>query len=141
MEHENIGSQPTIQNDLHAHPTGLNTTFGRALEGSKHDIQYFHKNYLDHVYAVSDDRGDIIEHYRYTAFGEPEFYNESGEQLSGSAIENDILWNVKRYSEESGLYMYLYLHYEAEHGRWLSRDPIAERGGVNVVGVPISTDA
>ena len=58
-EHESIGSQPVIQNDLHAHPNGLNTTFGRALEGDKNDIQYFHKNYLDHVYAVSDDNGNL----------------------------------------------------------------------------------
>ena len=131
-EHESIGSQPVIQNDLHADPNGLNTTFGRALEGDKNDIQYFHKNYLDHVYAVSDDNGNIIEHYRYSAFGEVEFFDATGSNIAASAIDNDILWNVKRFDADSGLYMYLYRHYDPAHGRWPSRDPIGENGGVNL---------
>ena len=133
-EHESIGSQPVIQNDLHADPNGLNTTFGRALEGDKNDIQYFHKNYLDHVYAVSDDNGSIIEHYRYSAFGEVEFFDATGSNIAASAIDNDILWNVKRFDADSGLYMYLYRHYDPAHGRWPSRDPIEEEGGLNLYG-------
>ena len=128
-EHESIGSQPVIQNDLHADPNGLNTTFGRALEGDKNDIQYFHKNYLDHVYAVSDDNGNIIEQYRYSAFGEVELFDGTGSSIAASTIGNDILWNVKRLDADSGLYMYLYRHYDPAHGRWLSRDPIEEEFG------------
>ena len=131
-EHESIGSQPVIQNDLHADPNGLNTTFGRALEGDKNDIQYFHKNYLDHVYAVSDDNGNFIEHYRYTAFGDVEIYSPVGLKIPVSLIGNDILWNVKRFDADSRLYMYLYRHYDPSQGRWLSRDPIEEDGGVNL---------
>ena len=134
-EHKDQASTPTIQNDLHAHPTGLNTTFGRALEGDKNDIQYFHKNYLDHVYAVSDDNGNIIEQYRYSAFGEVEIYNSLGLLIPVTLIDNDIMWNVKRYDGGSGLYMYLYRHYDPSHGRWPSRDPIGEDGGVNLYGV------
>ena len=133
-EHESIGSQPVIQNDLHAHPNGLNTTFGRVLEGDKNDIQYFHKNYLDHVYAVSDENGNLLEHYRYTAFGEVEIYSPVGLKIPLSLIDNDILWNVKRFDADSGLYMYLYRHYDSAHGRWPSRDPIEESGGLNLYG-------
>ena len=71
-EHESTTGQPVIQNDLWAHPSTLNKICARALEGDKNEIQYYHKNYLDHVYAVSDDNGNILEHYRYTAFGEVE---------------------------------------------------------------------
>ena len=131
-EHRQIASKPVIQNDLHAHPNGLNTTFGRALEGDKNDIQYFHKNYLDHVYAVSDDNGNVIEQYRYSAFGEVEVFDGTGLSIASTAIENDILWNVKRVDWDTGLYMYLYRHYDPEHGRWLSRDPIEENGGRNL---------
>ena len=58
-EHESIGSQPVIQNDIWAHPTALNKIIARAKEGSKHKLEWYHKNYLDHVYAVSDDNGNI----------------------------------------------------------------------------------
>ena len=34
----------------------------------------------------------------------------------------------------AGLYMYLYRHYDPAHGRWPSRDPIEEEGGVNLYG-------
>ena len=133
-EHRQIASKPVIQNDLHAHPNGLNTTFGRALEGDKNDIQYFHKNYLDHVYAVSDDNGNVIEQYRYSAFGEVEVFDATGIAIASTAIDNDILWNVKRLDWDTGLYMYLYRHYDPAHGRWMSRDPIGEYGGVNLYG-------
>lgn len=135
-EHEHQAGQDTIQNDLQANPSqrALNTIFARALEGSKFEIQYFHKNYLDHVMAVTNDNGNIIEQYRYTAFGEPEIYSPTGNKIAASAIDNDILWNVRRYEPATGLYMYLYRDYDAPSGRWPSRDPIEERGGVNLYG-------
>ena len=104
----------------------------RAIDGSKFDIQYFHKNYLDHVYAVSDDKGDILEHYRYTAFGEVTIYDENGNVETESQIDNSILWNTRRLDPVSGFYLYKYRHYSPELGRWLSRDPIEEDGGVNL---------
>ena len=61
-EHESSAGQPVIQNDLWAHPITLNKICARAVDGSKFDIEYYHKNYLDHVYAVSDDNGNIQEH-------------------------------------------------------------------------------
>jgi len=133
-EHKHQAGQTTIQNDLQANPSeqALNTIFARALEGHKYDIQYFHKNYLDHVMAVSADNGDLLEHYRYTAFGEPEIYAPNGVRLNVTNINNDILWNSRRYESASGLYMYLYRHYDAASGRWPSRDPIEEDGGVNL---------
>lgn len=135
-EHKHQAGQTTIQNDLQANPSeaALNTIFARALEGDKQDIQYYHKNYLDHVMAVSDDNGDILEHYRHTAFGEPEVYAPNGTKLATTDIDNDILWNVRRYEPATGLYMYLYRDYDAPSGRWPSRDPIEEGGGLNLYG-------
>ena len=95
-------------------------------------VQY--KNYLDHVYAVSDDFGDILEHYRYTAFGEVQIYNANGNQVATTQIDNHILWNTRRRDELTGYYMYKFRHYSAELGRWLARDPIEEQGGVNLYG-------
>ena len=105
-EHRHRAGQTVIQNDIFDHPTRLNSVVARAIDGSKFDIQWFHKNYLDHVYAVSDDRGDLLEHYRYSAFGEVTIYNELGNVIEESAIDNDILWNSRRLDNLRGFYLY-----------------------------------
>ena len=131
-EHKHTATQTVIQNDIFEHPSRLNAVIARAVDGSKFDIQWFHKNYLDHVYAVSDDSGDILEHYRYTAFGEVTIFDGLGKIQQTTQIDNDILWNTRRLDEVSGFYLYKYRHYSAELGRWLGRDPIEEDGGMNL---------
>jgi RHS repeat-associated protein len=131
-EHKHQAGQAVIQNDLWAHPTALNTIIARAVDGSKFKMQWYHKNYLDHVYAVSDDNGDILEHYRYSASGIVEFYDPVGNTLTASQITNPVLWNSRRYDEFTKLHYYKYRHYNPKLGRWTSRDPIEEEGGVNL---------
>ena len=43
-------------------------------------------------------------------------------------------FSTKYYDEETGFYYYGYRYYDPETGRWPSRDPINERGGVNLYG-------
>ena len=115
-----------------SHPSQLNSVIARAVDGSKFDLEWYHKNYLDHVYAVSDDSGDLNEHYRYTAFGEVTIYNNSGTVQSSTQINNTITWNTRRLDAVSNYYLYKYRHYDPQLGRWPSRDPIGETGGVNL---------
>jgi len=131
-EHKHQAGQTVIQNDIMEHPSRLNSVIARAVDGSKFELQWYHKNYLDHVYVVSDDDGDPIEHYRYSAFGEVTIYDESGNLENTTQIDNHILWNTRRRDEVSGYYMYKYRHYSPELGRWPSRDPIEESGGINL---------
>lgn len=84
--------------------------------------------------AVTSDTGHILEQYRYTAFGEVSIYSPTGQARASSAIDNDILWNVRRQDADTKLYMYLYRDYDALLGRWPSRDPIEEDGGINLYG-------
>ena len=131
-EHKHQAGQTVIQNDITSHPTRLNAVIARAVDGSKFKLQWYHKNYLDHVYAVSDDRGNLLEHYRYTAFGEVTIYNINGQVSNTIQINNTILWNTRRLDGLTGYYLYKYRHYSAELGRWPGRDPIEEEGGVNL---------
>ncbi|MFT6793168.1 MAG: RHS repeat-associated protein [Rubritalea sp.] len=93
-----------------------------AVDGSKFDLEWYRKNYLDCVYAVSDDSGDRNEHYRYTAFGEVTIYNNCGTVQSSSQINNQIMWNTRRLDEVSGYYLYKYRHYSPALGRWQMAD-------------------
>ncbi len=131
-EHLHRGGQAVIQNDIMSHPTRLNAVVARAKQGSKFKIQWYHKNYLDHVYAVSSKRGKLLEQYRYTAFGEIEIYNSLGRRTPVTRIGNDITWNTRRRDAVTKHYLYKYRHYDPQLGRWPSRDPIRERGGVNL---------
>jgi RHS repeat-associated protein len=115
-----------------SHPSRLNAVIARAVDGSKFDLEWYHKNYLDHVYAVSDNGGDLTEHYRYTAFGEVTIYNGTGTVQSSTQIDNAIMWNTRRLDAVSGYYLYKYRHYDPALGRWPSRDPIEEDGGINL---------
>ena len=133
-EHLHRGGQAVIQNDIMSHPTRLNAVVARAKQGSKFKIQWYHKNYLDHVYAVSSKRGKLPEQYRYTAFGEIEIYNSLGRRTPVTRIGNDITWNTRRRDAVTKHYLYKYRHYDPQLGRWPSRDPIEENGGENLYG-------
>ena len=48
-----------------------------------------------------------------------------------AADDNPFRWSTKYTDSESGLVYYGYRYYNAEMGRWISRDPVAEDGGLN----------
>lgn len=66
--------------------------------------------------------------YDYDAFGQSIRVTEPEENL------NPVRFSSKYTDEETGLLYYGYRYYSPEMGRWLSRDPIEERGGENLYG-------
>ncbi len=67
--------------------------------------------------------------YDYGPFGEP--IRQSGEY----ATLNPFRFSTKYTDNETGLLYYGYRYYDPVTGRWPSRDPIQERGGVNLYGM------
>ena len=60
-----------------------------------------------------------------------------GEPLTtptGLAAEMPFRFSTKYQDAETGLYSYIFRPYDPLTGRWLSRDPIEEDGGVNLYG-------
>jgi len=45
---------------------------------------------------------------------------------------NPFRFSTKYQDDESDLVYYGYRYYNASTGRWLSRDPIGEKGGINL---------
>ena len=70
----------------------------------------------------------IVAEYEYGPFGE--LIQATGKM----AKEFNILFSTKYYDWETGLYYYGYRYYSPTIGRWLSRDPIGEKGGRNLYG-------
>lgn len=77
---------------------------------------------------VDADTGELVKEYEYAPFGE--LLIESGD----STIDNPFKFSTKYTDDETGLLYYGYRYYSPVMGRWLSRDPLGEDGGVNLYG-------
>lgn len=70
--------------------------------------------------------GSVVAHYEYTPFGDA--FVASGVYAS----INEYRFSTKPLDAVGGLYYYGFRYYNPSTGRWPNRDPIGERGGVNL---------
>jgi RHS repeat-associated protein len=75
-----------------------------------------------------DSTGTVVAHYEYDPFGKT--------TVATGPKANDFAhrFSTKPLDATTGLYYYGYRFYDPNTGRWPSRDPIGERGGVNLYG-------
>jgi RHS repeat-associated protein len=77
---------------------------------------------------VDSASGTSVAEYEYGPFGEPL-------RVTGpAAAANSFRYSTKYTDAETGLVYYGYRYYCPSTGRWLSRDPIGVRGGINLYG-------
>jgi len=79
------------------------------------------------ITKVIDGSGTVLASYTYDPYG-----NKLAE--SGAWVNQPYQWSSKEFHAASGLVYYLYRWYAPELGRWPNRDPIEEKGGVNLYG-------
>ena len=102
-------TQPTATRPLAIQKDGSWFTYG-------HDVT---KN----VWEVFGPSGYVRTSYDYAPFGA---VTASGD------VTQPFQWSSEFYDSELGLVYYNYRHYSPTDGRWLSRDPIEEEGGLNL---------
>ncbi|MBV8212125.1 MAG: hypothetical protein JOZ08_02745, partial [Verrucomicrobia bacterium] len=94
---------------------------------------YYGKDHLGSIRNLIDSSGALQTHLDYGANGELT-------ELSG-ATQPDFAYTGLFYHQRSGLYFAEYRAYDSGLKRWLNRDPILEKGGINlyayVLGNPI----
>ena len=75
--------------------------------------------------------GSVAAHYEYDPFG-----NDITPSNRAGTAHNAFAhrFSTKPIDPDTGLYYYGYRFYDPLTGRWPSRDPIGERGGVNLYG-------
>ena len=78
------------------------------------------------VVGYWDETGALVAEYAYDAFGNT--ISSSGPMASFFPYR----FSTKYYDAETDLCYYGYRYYAPPLGRWISRDPIEERGGVNL---------
>ncbi|WP_339132888.1 MAG: RHS repeat-associated core domain-containing protein [Candidatus Electrothrix sp. GW3-4] len=72
--------------------------------------------------------GSVVAAYEYAPFG------GLTSAMGSYADVNPFRFSSKYADDVAGLYYHGYRYYSPELGRWLSRDPIGEEGGLNLYG-------
>ena len=99
--------------------------FDQGFEEGSNDY-YYTKDHLGSIREVVASDGTTIEAvYDYSPWGEVT-------KTGGTGVESDFLYTSHFYHSTSDLHLTLYRAYDPELGMWLSRDPIAENGGINL---------
>jgi len=78
------------------------------------------------VTDLVDENGDVVGHYDYDPFGN--IVSQSG----AMAQSNPFRFSTKYFEAQWNLYYYGYRYYSPGLTRWLSRDPIGERGSTDL---------
>ncbi len=87
---------------------------------------YYTMDHLGSVREMTDAAGAVQASYNYSPYG-------IREKLSGTE-DTVVGYTGHHHHQQSGLVLTLYRQYDPQTGRWLSRDPIAEDGGINLYG-------
>jgi len=101
------------------------------ISGTTTSAYHFHYDGIGNVTQITDLSGATTASYRYDAFGNTLL-------AAGTyAAQNRYRFSTKPLDSElasTALYYYGYRYYDPTTGRWPSRDPIEEEGGINLYG-------
>ena len=84
---------------------------------------YYQQDHEGSVTQLVNTSGDVIESYKYDAFGAPAIYDANGNPLSSSAYSNRFLFTGREYANAFGFYEYRARAYNPTLGRFMSEDP------------------
>lgn len=101
---------------------GIGGLLSRVTDGG---VQHYTYDGNGNVSELVNPEGSIAAHYEYDPFGI---------SLTATDSDNPFRFSTKYLDSETGLYYYGYRYYSPVLGRWLNRDPLGERGGLNLYG-------
>jgi RHS repeat-associated protein len=101
------------------------TTFGQEIPGAP-TTAFYHADGNGNVTALIFPNQQLAAKYLYDPFG-------NTLAMSGPLMNfNKYRFSSKYWNDNSALYYYERRFYDPNLGRWLNRDPIQERGGLNL---------
>jgi RHS repeat-associated protein len=130
----NVGTTPTLSKtnlwgmDLSGTMQGAGGVGGLLSVKDSSGTHYPTFDGNGNVSEYLSSTGTVVAHYEYDPFGRTTV-------ATGTKVQDfSHRFSTKPVDAETGLYYYGYRYYDPVTGRWPSRDPIAERGGVNLYG-------
>lgn len=93
---------------------------------SSDTAHYYHQDALQSVTVITDGSANKSAEYEYDVYGK--IKDKTG------TFKNEITYTGRWLDEDTGLHYYRARWYDADNGRFISRDPIGFMGGVNFYG-------
>ena len=123
------GNQPAEERDAAGNVTRRFYPQGEQAGAVKY---FYTKDHLGSIREVLGANGTMLSSSRYDAWGVRTTQGAQGAQGAQDAASFGFTGHLEH--EELGLVFTLYRAYDPVTGRWLSRDPIGESGGINLYG-------
>jgi RHS repeat-associated protein len=98
---------------------------GESLVGISNNTNYYYT--IDHLSSVReaiDANGLLATRYAYDPYGQKSVLKEN--------VQTTVSYNGDYVHQKSGMYLTWFRPLDSASGRWLSRDPTAERAGPNL---------
>jgi RHS repeat-associated protein len=102
---------------------GIGGLLNLKQDGNDYSYLYDGKG---NVMAVLNSTQSIVASYRYDEFGNL--------MAKTGTLDQPFMFSTKRYDQSTGTSYYGYRFYSPCTGRWITRDPLGEAGGVNLYG-------
>ena len=113
--------------DLSGHVGGGAGGIGGILASTKAGgPAYYHYDFNGNIVNVSSTNQTQLAKYTYSPFGEV--------LLKEGDFDSRYQFSTKEYDPSTGLNYYGFRFYSPELGRWISREPLGESGGLNLYG-------
>lgn len=129
--------EQTIENKYNRQDLARTTNIDAATEPVQVKSYYLHRDAQGSTTAVTDQDGKLIERVTYGIYGAPTFWDYTQDpnnpvMRSHSVIGNDVLFQGRRYDQETGLYYFRNRYYDPIMGRFLSVDPLGYHDSMNL---------
>ncbi len=83
----------------------------------------YHADGLGSIAAIADQNRNVVERYSYDSYGMPK---------QSLGFRNSYAYTGREWDKETGLYYYRARYYDPMEGRFIQKDPIGFRGGINI---------
>ncbi|QTA79406.1 RHS repeat-containing protein [Desulfonema limicola] len=93
---------------------------------------YYHQDIRGNVVKITDSSGNIIEEYKYDAYGNATIYDNTGAIISASLIGNNYGFTGTLFDSDTQLNYMLNRYYSPNLGRFMSKDPAGYVDGGNL---------
>lgn len=84
---------------------------------------FYHADGLGSATAISDQSKSVVQSYVYDSFGMAKV---------ATGFTNSYTYTGREWDKETGLYYYRARYYDPMEGRFISKDPIGFKGGINI---------
>jgi RHS repeat-associated protein len=89
-----------------------------TFDASNTVFEYYHPDHLHSAEILSDNAGNLYQHYEYSAYGQSRY------TLSSAAFPISRRYTSQVLDEETGLYFYASRYYDPQLGRFIQPDTI-----------------